>query len=399
MNRRFSTIFDPPLPVLTASLCFVAFLVCAPVRGTAADTKVSNANFDANSNADASHAPASSHAASKRKAAALAPGDREKASYLDAAVAIVNGQAITRREFVLALIAAHPVLLGEAAQRNPPPLHTLSDATLTAQCKQALTYNLLSYDSLIQNLMLLRALEDAARARHCPVSETEIQQRMHSQLDLRRRAEEIPADNDADILRHLGATREAMRDSIKLVLLGEHLTLADLDARLGHAAGPNDFFSAHYLFLAARKDNKTATQADLDAARTRLENLRERILHKELSFEQAAAQNSDDATRLGKGALGALPRTLMKPDMETPLLALQPGEITPPLRVNNGYGIARLDKRGAALTDGERAHALRLLLTRKKRTNEVLLRVLQNVRWENLMGSVPGLAAYTVDAP
>lgn len=110
-------------------------------------------------------------------------------------------------------------------------------------------------------------------------------------------------------------------------------------------------------------------------------------------------QNSDDVTRASQGRLGALPRTLLKREMETALLASTPGDITPPIRINNGCAIARLDKRGQDLTLEEREQAIKLYKNYKKREEEVLARMFKNVQWTNTLGQPPRLNASLANRP
>ena len=317
--------------------------------------------------------------------------EAEDARYLDGAVASVNGSPITRREFIIALVGLDPRLLGGfALAHTPQPPDTIT-VSLAALCRHALSANREELERFVQDLMLTRAMEEVARAHHVPVTASELQQAVRADLELRRAKNEIPAEADADLADRLGDTLANVRRTARRRLLQEHLLRADLNARLGHPLGAEDFFSAHYLFLLARRDGKAPTPADMDAAQARAEQLRARILRHEITFEDAAAQNSDDVTKARQGDLGALPRTLLKSDMEAALLAMEPGGITLPVLINEGCAIARLDKRGAQIAQEERDRALKLYTNYKKRNDEALGRLLKDVRWTNALGQPPRL--------
>ena len=323
----------------------------------------------------------------------------EDARYLDGAIATVNHHPITRREFITTLVALDPRRLGGfALAQTPQPQNTIS-LSLAALCRRTLAVNPTEYEHFVQDMMLMRAMQDATVARHTPVTEAEMQAGIKTNLEARRQNAEIPAQDQADLADRLGDTLLNVRRIVTFQLLREHLLTADLHERLGHPLRPDDFFSAHYLFLLARRDGQPPTDADMDAAQTRAEQLRARILRKEITFEDAAAQNSDDVTRASQGRLGALPRTLLKREMETALLASTPGDITPPIRINNGCAIARLDKRGQDLTLEEREQAIKLYKNYKKREEEVLARMFKNVQWTNTLGQPPRLNASLANRP
>ena len=323
----------------------------------------------------------------------------EEARYLDGAIAMVNGGPITRREFILTLVALDPRRLGGFTLAQTPQSQNTLSVSLAALCRRTLADTPAEYERFVQDMMLMRAMQEAANAHHVPVTEAEIQAGVQASLAQRRRNADIPVQNPADLADRLGDTLLNVRRVVTGQALRQHLLAADLSERLGHPLRPDDFFSAHYLFLRARRDGQEPTDADLDAAKARAEQLRARILSKAITFEDAAAQNSDDVTKANRGSLGALPRTLLKAEMETTLLASQPGDLTPPVRVNDGYALARLDKRGGELTQAERDRALKLYTGYKKREEEMLARMLKNVQWTNTLGQPPSLNAALARRP
>ncbi|MDZ4229833.1 MAG: peptidylprolyl isomerase [Candidatus Veblenbacteria bacterium] len=73
--------------------------------------------------------------------------------------------------------------------------------------------------------------------------------------------------------------------------------------------------------------------------------LRERIEKKELSFEQAAEQASDDPLSASQGgSLGWFTWGTMVPEFELALRSLELGEISQPVRTDFGYHLIRLDE-------------------------------------------------------
>ena len=109
------------------------------------------------------------------------------------------------------------------------------------------------------------------------------------------------------------------------------------------------------------------TEAGWEAARIKAELLRTQ-LRQGADFVELARQHSRDASAKDGGDLGTLKRGELAQDVETQILALQPGEISKPYRSQLGYHVFRLESKegleGEALV---RAQAqIREILFREK---------------------------------
>lgn len=88
-------------------------------------------------------------------------------------------------------------------------------------------------------------------------------------------------------------------------------------------------------------------------AEAEIRDLRLAITQSEITFEVAAASQSDDATTAAQGgSLGWFTWGTMLPEFEAALRGLEPGEISQPVRTDFGYHLLRLDElEGQAPTD------------------------------------------------
>jgi peptidyl-prolyl cis-trans isomerase SurA len=69
-------------------------------------------------------------------------------------------------------------------------------------------------------------------------------------------------------------------------------------------------------------------------------------------FAEMARKYSEDSSAKDGGALGAIKRGELAPDIEEAIMRLQPGEISTPFRSQVGYHLFRLDSRESLAGDG-----------------------------------------------
>lgn len=96
--------------------------------------------------------------------------------------------------------------------------------------------------------------------------------------------------------------------------------------------------------------------------------LREKIVAGEISFEDAARAHSSCPSREQGGSLGEFGRGQMVPEFEEACLALQPGELSAPVKTQFGYHLIRLDdkKEAAVPALAEVKEEIRATLLREK---------------------------------
>jgi peptidyl-prolyl cis-trans isomerase SurA len=99
-------------------------------------------------------------------------------------------------------------------------------------------------------------------------------------------------------------------------------------------------FHARHILITPEADSDVGWEA----ARIKADMLRAQ-LQDGADFTELAKQHSQDATAKDGGDLGPLKRGELAPDVEAELLALNPGQISRPVKSSLGYHVFRLDSR------------------------------------------------------
>ena len=119
--------------------------------------------------------------------------------------------------------------------------------------------------------------------------------------------------------------------------------LADLDnAAKEYYQLHKDEFRIPELVRASHILLKTSENSDDDAILKQLETIREDIRSGKISFEDAAKKHSQDNTSVKGGDLGRFARGRMVKPFEDAVFALQPGEVSEPVKTRFGYHIIKL---------------------------------------------------------
>jgi parvulin-like peptidyl-prolyl isomerase len=115
------------------------------------------------------------------------------------------------------------------------------------------------------------------------------------------------------------------------------------------------------------------TDAAWETARIKADLLREQIVGGADFAEVARAQSKDASARDG-GDLGTMKRGELTPEIETQILKLEPGQVSPPFRSPLGYHLFRLESKETLQGEG---------LTRaKQQIREILFRQKYDTRLE-----------------
>jgi peptidyl-prolyl cis-trans isomerase SurA len=113
--------------------------------------------------------------------------------------------------------------------------------------------------------------------------------------------------------------------------------------------------------------------ADWEAARIRAEMVRARLADG-ADFAELARQHSKDASAKDGGDLGTLKRGELAQDIETQILALEPGQVSRPYRSSLGYHVFRLEAKDSLQGEG--------LQRVRQQVKEILFRQKYEVRLE-----------------
>jgi peptidyl-prolyl cis-trans isomerase SurA len=113
---------------------------------------------------------------------------------------------------------------------------------------------------------------------------------------------------------------------------------------------------------------KVTPTSSADDAKKKLADLRQKIAGKQLTFEDAARQNSQDGSATKGGDLGWLAPGDTMPEFETPMNALKPGEMSDVVQSPLGYHLIQVVERKTEdlSKDKERAAARQVLTDRKR---------------------------------
>ena len=150
-----------------------------------------------------------------------------------------------------------------------------------------------------------------------------------------------------------------------------------LDRRGAAAAGPpiNQTHVRHILI----RTNERVSEGE---ARRRLSDLRERILSGGADFAALARANSDDTTAAKGGDLGWLYPGDTVPEFERAFDALQPGQISEPVKTPFGYHLIQVLERRTADMSPERLRLQARQVLRERKSDEAYQQWLRQLRDE-----------------
>jgi len=296
----------------------------------------------------------------KPKSAPLLPGASNSRrapvaqEVLDRVVCVVNNDAITQYE----IDEAEAYHYYESKQ---PPAEGTARETLRREL----------LDRIIENRLQLQQAE----REKVTVEEAEIEEQLG---EIRKR---LSVQNDVQLeeaLRPQGVSLEAVKRRVRETLMVQRMLRRKVALRISvteqeidrYLAQNRDklesslsFSARHILLLPESGGGDEGWQA----ARARADEVYARLLAGD-DFGDLARKYSDDATGKDGGALGALKRGELAPEIEAEILKLKPGEASAPFRSEVGYHLFKLESRDT-LTGEELANArnqIRDILFREK---------------------------------
>ncbi len=135
------------------------------------------------------------------------------------------------------------------------------------------------------------------------------------------------------------------------------------------------FEARHMLFLAEPGRGEDGWEE----AKRRAEEVHGRLLAGG-SFADLARQHSEDGSRNEGGALGALKRGELAPEIEAAILALPVGDVSKPFRSEVGYHLFKLEKRESLAGEG--------LAQARNQIREILFREKYQVRLKDWLAEI-----------
>jgi peptidyl-prolyl cis-trans isomerase SurA len=164
-------------------------------------------------------------------------------------------------------------------------------------------------------------------------------------------------------LKQEGMTLEDLRKQLERNLLVTRVQQVEVMGKISvneeevakyYEANKNSFTSApsvtlREILIAVPKSDKGINVAADDEARAKAEDLRKRVLAGE-PFAQLASQSSDSGSKANGGLIGPMSRDDLSPDLQKRLATMKIGEVTPVVRIDQGYQIIKLENATTAHT-------------------------------------------------
>ena len=318
-------------------------------------------------------------------------------------VATVNGEPITRTEVadtVLAdqmaqLAVTDPMFIGAKYQRGAAGSvgayvlqRMAANGWKPVTVSRAEIVNFLFSDKppilaqTVQRMIQEKVVAQAAKKAGITLTKQEIEARTKQAFDTARRAYHRESASDAAILKAVGFRAAVLNESVITELLLEKLVLKDIEAKLGHPIGPNDWVDASHILVRANAESAADKEKSYAEALAKIQEYKKEIESGKISFEDAAQRYSDDAaTKFRKGSLGLFLRGEMVPEFDKVAFELPAGKVSDPVKTVFGYHLIKVNRLGKDTTGPERAQALQNLL--QKRVQQKMAELLRAAKITN----------------
>jgi parvulin-like peptidyl-prolyl isomerase len=225
----------------------------------------------------------------------------------------------------------------------------------------------------VQNKISELAIQQAVRKRNITVTRAEIDREVATAIERVRQQMRLTGKTDAEILAAFGTRRDTLTRLTAVQIGLQKMIRQELEQRLGHPLGHNDYLEASHILVQVNPNAPVASPggappsadpADREKAfaeaKKRIEEIAEEIRSGKKSFEEAAREYNNDATKFRGGSVGIFIHRsgTMVSAFEEAAFKLQKGQISEPVRTDFGWHLIRLERRGDEMTAPERDQVL-----------------------------------------
>jgi peptidyl-prolyl cis-trans isomerase SurA len=139
---------------------------------------------------------------------------------------------------------------------------------------------------------------------------------------------------------------EVVREQLKILSLKRHITVTtiEVDEPILRSMYENQFKkSDHYTASHIILTSANSTEGE-DPVFRQISDIHDKIVSGQISFEEAAANYSQDDSAKNGGQLGSFPLSQMVPEFSEKLKEMEEGEISKPFKSRFGWHVVKLDK-------------------------------------------------------
>lgn len=254
------------------------------------------------------------------------------------------------------------------------------------------------------------AIEQYAKKRGITLNEADIAKQLARAINNARTQLRMEGKSDATVLQEVGYRSSTIRRGVISQMYLEALARQELEARIGHPIGPDDYREGRHILIRVNTQPQPATpgsegqqteQPDPEKAyaeaKTKIDAIAQEIENKARTFEKAAIESSEDPnSKFQEGRLGVFLRGQMVPEFDAVAFSLPVGVVSQPVRTQFGWHLIRIDRIGAEIPEAEREQAWQNYV--RGRFQSLLNEIMRDAKVENRVGepepfAFPGMGA------